>query len=142
MLKNNAVWIGLFSFLMIFSFISTSDAEIWELIIDLNVQNEIISSGDTVVVLGNIVDHTNKPTEGVEVLVRTGADTTKIFTDLAGFFRAELKEFQRIPGIYEVNVVASLDGLIELSSTQLHVRGEPSKVLELQQNIIMNCLKN
>ncbi len=120
---------------MLFSVISIADAEMWELFVDLSVQNQIVSSGDTVIVLGNIVDHANNPIEGVEVLIRTGSDTTKAFTDETGSFRTELREFQRIPGIYEVSVVASLDGLTGLSSTQIHVRGEPSKVLELQEKL-------
>jgi len=44
--------IGLFSFLMLFSFISTTNAELWELIIDVNIQKGEIYPGETVIVTG------------------------------------------------------------------------------------------
>jgi hypothetical protein len=38
--KNKAIVIGLFSFLMIFSTIQTSEAELWELIMGINYRYE------------------------------------------------------------------------------------------------------
>ena len=49
--------IGLFSFLMLFSFISTTNAELWELIIDVNIQKGEIYPGETVIVTGKVVNH-------------------------------------------------------------------------------------
>ena len=57
---KNIVIIGLFSFLMLFSFIPTSEAELWDLLIDLNVQKAIYP-GETVLVTGKVVDHAYKP---------------------------------------------------------------------------------
>ena len=65
--------------MMMFSFIPASDAVLWELIIDLNMEKGVIYSGETVVVTGKVVDHAYDPIRGAEVLVRTGADTTKAF---------------------------------------------------------------
>jgi len=73
--------IGLFSFLMLFSFISTSEAELWDLLIDLNVQKGVIYSGETVVVTGKVVDQAYKPIRGAEIFIRTGSDTAKVLTD-------------------------------------------------------------
>ena len=103
--------IGLFSFLMIFSTIQTSEAELWELIIELNVEKGIVQSGETVVVTGKVVNHAYKPIRGAEVFIRAGAETTKVFTDPWGVFKGEFKDFQRIPGTYTVNVISSWYGM-------------------------------
>jgi len=133
--NSKAVIIGLFSFLMLFSFIPTSEAELWELIIDLNVQKGIIYPGETVVVTGKVVDHAYKPIRGAEVFIRTGSDTTKASTDPEGVFRAEFKDFQRIPGFYSVNVIASWNGMTGLTSTQFQVKGDVSPVSALQEKL-------
>ncbi len=135
MFNNKAVLIGLFSFLMLFSFIPTSDAELWELIIDLNVQKGVIYSGETVVVTGKVVDHAYEPIRGAELLIRTGADTTKAFTDPDGVFRGEFKDFQRTPGTYAVNVIASWYGMTGLTSTQFQVKGDISPMSALQEKL-------
>jgi len=127
--------IGLFSFLMLFSFIPTSEAELWDLVIDLNLEKGAIYSGETVVVTGKVVDHASKPAIGAEVLIRTGSDTTIAFTDPYGVFRGEFEDFQRIPGTYAVNVIASWNGKIGLSSTQFQVKGDFSPVSALQEKL-------
>jgi len=125
--------IGLFSFLMLFSFIPASEAELWDLLIDLNVQKGVIYSGETVIVTGKVVDHAYKPIIEAEVFIRTGSDTTIAFTDPYGVFRGEFKDFQRVPGTYAVNVIASLNGMTGLSSTQFQVKGDISPVSALQE---------
>ena len=127
--------IGLFSFLMLFSFISTADAKLWELVIDLNVEKEYIYSGETVVITGKVVDQAYKPIRGAEVFIRTGAETTKAFTDPWGIFKAEINDFQRIPGTYKVNVIASWYGMTGLTSTQFQVKGDVSPVSALQEKL-------
>ncbi len=135
MFNNKAIVIGLFSFLMLFSFISTSEAELWELVIDVNVQKGTIYPGETVVVTGKVVDHAYKPIRGAEVFIRTGSDTTKAFTDPEGVFRGEFNDFQRIPGTYSVNVIASWYGMTGLTSTQFQVKGDVSPVSALQEKL-------
>ncbi len=129
------IGVGLVSFLMLFSLIPASNAELWELVIDLNVEKGAIYSGETLVITGKVVDHSYKPIRGAEVLVRTGADTTKAFTDPWGVFKAEFKDFERVPGMYTVNVIASWYGMTGLTSTQFQVKGEASQVSLLQQQL-------
>jgi len=117
--KNKAIVVGLFSFLMLFSFIPTSEAELWDLIIDLNVQKGVIYSGETVIVTGKVVDHAYKPVIEAEILIRTGSDSTIAFTDSFGVFKGEFEDFQRVPGTYAVNVIASLNGMTGLSIVHL-----------------------
>ncbi|RMW39908.1 MAG: carboxypeptidase regulatory-like domain-containing protein [Nitrosopumilus sp.] len=127
--------VGIFSFLMIFSAMQTSEAELWELIIDLNVEKGAIVSGETLVVTGKVVDHAYKPIRGAEVLVRTGSETTKAFTDPWGVFRGEFENFERVPGTYTINVVATWYGMTGLETTQVQVKGDASQVSLLQQKL-------
>jgi hypothetical protein len=120
---------------MLFSFIPSSQAVLWEFVVELDVENGVVQSGDTVVVTGRVVDHAYEPTRGVEVLIRTGTDTTKAFTDTDGTFRGEFVDFQRVPGTYIVNVVASWYGMTGLASTEFQVKGDSSPVSILQQQL-------
>ena len=120
---------------MIFSTIQTSEAELWELIIDMSVENGIIQSGETVVVTGKVVNHAYNPIRGAEVFIRAGAETTKVFTDPWGVFKGEFKDFQRIPGTYTVNVISSWYGMTGLSSAQFQVKGDVSPVSALQEKL-------
>jgi len=94
-----------------------------------------VNSGDTVIITGKVVDHAYHPTRGVEVLVRTGADTTKAFTNPDGEFKAQFVDFQRVPGTYIVNVVASWYGMTGMASTEFQVKGDSSPVSILQQQL-------
>ncbi|RMW35804.1 MAG: carboxypeptidase regulatory-like domain-containing protein [Nitrosopumilus sp.] len=127
--------VGIFSFLMIFSAIQTSEAELWELLIDLNVEKGAIVSGETLVVTGKVVDHAYKPIRGAEVLIRTGSETTKAFTDPWGVFRGEFENFERVPGTYTINVVATWYAMTGLETTQVQVKGDASPVSLLQQKL-------
>ncbi|AJM92730.1 carboxypeptidase-like regulatory domain-containing protein [Nitrosopumilus piranensis] len=127
--------VGIFSFLMLFSFIQTSEAELWELVIDLNMEKSAIVSGETVVITGKVVDHAYNPIQGAEVLIRTGSDTTKAFTDPEGVFRGEFKDFDKIPGTYTINVIATWNGMTGLKTTQFQVKGDISPVSALQEKL-------
>ena len=135
MYRSKSVVTGLLAFLMLFSFISTSQAELWEFVVEANVENGVVYSGDTVIVTGRVVDHAYEPTRGVEVLIRAGSDTTKTYTTPDGHFRVEFENFQRIPGTYIVNVVASWYGMTGLTSTEFQVKGDATPVSALQQKL-------
>ena len=128
--------IGALALVMLFSVIPASQATLWELIISLNVETGSIYSGDNLVVSGKVVDHAYKPIRGAEVLVRAGSDTTKAFTDPDGVFRATFVDFQRVPGTYTINVVASWYGMTGLATTQFQVKGEASSFSVLQQQLL------
>jgi len=127
--------IGLFSFLMLFSIVSTSQAELWKLVIDVNVEKEAIYSGDSVLITGEVVDQAYKPIRGAEVFIKAGSYTTKAFTDPWGVFRGEIKNFERIPGTYIVNVIGSWYGMTGLSSTEFQVKGDISPISALQEKL-------
>jgi hypothetical protein len=133
--KNRLLGIGLFSFLMLFSIISTSHAELWELVIEVNVEKGAIYSGDSIIITGKVVDQAYDPIRGAEVFIKAGSYTTKAFTDPEGVFRGEIKDFERIPGTYIVNVIGSWYGMTGLSSTEFQVKGDVSPVSELQEKL-------
>ena len=133
--KSKSAIIGIVSFLMLVSFVQTSEAELWELIIDAEVSKGAITPGETLAITGKVVDHAYKPIRGAEVLIRTGAETTKAFTDPWGVFHGEFKDFQRVPGTYTVNIVGSWYGMTGLTSTEFQVKGDASQVSILQQKL-------
>ena len=122
--RSKSTAIGLISFLMLFSLIQTSQAELWEFIVEADVEKNIVHSGDAVVVTGKVVDQAYKSTRGVEILIRAGSETTKAFTSPDGTFRGEFTEFKRIPGTYVVNVIASWYGMTGMTNTQFQVKGD------------------
>ncbi len=135
MYRSKTIVTGLFAFLMLFSFIPTSQAELFEFVVVANVENVSVYPGDTVVVTGRVVDHAYESYSGIEVFIRAGSDTTKAFTSHDGYFRGEFENFQRIPGTYIVNVVASWYGMTGLTSTEFQVKGDATPVSALQQKL-------
>ncbi len=133
--NDKAIVIGLCSFVILFSFIPTSQAVLWDFIVELDMEKDTIHSGDTVVVTGRVVDHAYHPARSVEVLVRTGTDTTKAFTNPAGEFKAQFVDFQRVLGTYTVNAVASWGGMAGLAYTEFQVKGDASPISILQQQL-------
>ena len=133
--SDKTIVIGLCSFIILFSFIPTSQAVLWDFIVELDMEKDVIYSGDTIVVTGKVVNHAEHPTRGVEVLVRTGTDTVKTFTNPDGEFKVQFVDFQGVSGTYTVNAVASWYGITGLASTEFQVKGEVSPVLILQQKL-------
>ncbi len=135
MFSNKAIVTGLVSLLMIFSFIPTSEAELWELLIDVSVPKGAIYPGENVGITGKVVDHAYKPISNAEVFIRTGADTTQVFTNPSGEFWGTFGNFQKIPGTYKVNVIASFEGMTGLASTEFQVKGDVTLVSTLQDKL-------
>ncbi len=135
MLKNSILTGTFCSLLILISVIPNSDAELWDLIVNVNVEKKAIHPGETVTVKGKIVDHSNNPVKGAEVNLRTSGDIVKIFTNSEGLFRGEFKNFQKTPGTYTINVIAVLEGKTGLTSTEVHVNGEISQVIILEEKL-------
>ena len=133
--NSKIIAIGIFSFLMMISTVSTSEAKLWELLIEVDVENRSIYPNETVKIKGKVVDHAYNPIRGAEVLIRTGGDTTKAFTDPSGVFVGELKGMERIPGTYKVDVVATWYGKTGLTNTEFLVKGESSHVSDLERKL-------
>ena len=127
--------IGLFLFLMLFSFVQTSESTSFGLVIDANMQEESIYPGESVIVTGKVVNQAYKTYPGIEVVIRTGSETTKDFTDTEGIFRGEIRDFGGVPGTYTVDIVASGYGMTGIHSIEFQLKGEPSRIIALQQKL-------
>ena len=136
LLKTEAGFIGLFLFVIVFSFIPISEAELWDLIIEINVNKG--NHPNQVEISGMVVDQAYKPISDAEIFIRSGSDTTKAFSDSEGGFTAEFEEFDRIPGTYTVNAIAKFQGKIGIKTTQYIVRGEVSPVSILEEQLSTN----
>lgn len=121
--------------MMIFSILPMAEAKLWELVVDVNVQNGSIISGETVSITGRVVDHAYKPVNGAEVTLRTGTDTLKVFTDVEGMFATEFKDMDKTGGTYIINIVAVLDEMRGMTTTSFLIKGEASHASLLQQQL-------
>lgn len=98
-------------------------------------KKDSIYPGESVVVTGKVSNQAYKTHPGIEVIIRAGSETIKVFTDTEGIFRGEIKDFRGVPGIYTVNVVASWYGMTGIQNTEFQLKGEPSPAIALQQKL-------
>ena len=133
--KTITLGVPLFAILILTSFVPNSEAELWELVVDLELEKAAIHSGQTVKISGIVVDHSYQPISGADVLIRTGADSMKTQTDSQGEFIVEFADFKRVSGTYIINVVVSSDGKTGMTSTEFKVLGDSSPVLSLQEKL-------
>ena len=59
--------LGLIAVLILIPLAITSDAVLWDLIIQVNVENAPLFSGDSPIISGNILDHASKPVKDANV---------------------------------------------------------------------------
>ena len=124
---RNTAFVGFFTVLLLFPLASISEATQWDLLIQANVDNSPIYSGERPIVSGVIVDHASKPVPKASVNIKSGAMSIFTITSQSGEFMAELGKQERLPGSYIVNISASSqDGKTGIASIQFHVKGELS----------------
>ena len=101
------VFFAVFSMLILFPLASNSEAVLWDLQIEANVENAPLYSGERPIVSGMITDHASKPVQKATVNVRS--ETMSIFTTTSqsGEFQIELGKHERLPGNYIVNISAN-----------------------------------
>ena len=118
---------GILGFSLLFSNLPLSESVLWDLIIDVKLEQSSLYVGVIPVVFVSVTDHASKPVSEAEVKVRLYSDSKTILTDTTGIFKVEFSEFDGLPGNYIVNVVATTsDGKIGLASTEFQVKGELS----------------
>jgi hypothetical protein len=115
----------IFSILLLAPSISHSQAVLWDLQIQANVENSPLYSGDRPIVSGMIVDHASKPVYNATVNIRSEAMSIVTTTSQSGEFQVELGKHERLPGNYIVNISAkTIDGTTGISSIQFQVKGD------------------
>jgi len=116
---------GILGFSLLFSNLPLSESVLWDLIIDVKLEQSPLYVGEIPVVSVSVTDHASKPVYGAEVKVRLHSDSITTLTDTTGSFKVEFSEFDGLPGNYIVNVMATTnDGKIGLASTEFQVTGE------------------
>ena len=116
--------------------ISVSEAELWDLIILVDMENGVILPGQSPIIAGIIVDHASKPVSQVHVNIRSGQESIFTVTDENGQFRAELGSFDRMPGTHLVNVIGnSIDGKTGIGNTEFLVKGDVTQFTALEEKL-------
>ena len=122
--------------LLLFPLASTSEAIQWDLLIQANVENSPLYSGDRPIVSGIILDHASKPVHKATVNIKSGTMSIFTTTSQSGEFMAELGKQDRIPGNYIVNISAtSLEGKTGITSIQFQIKGELAVTTVNQEKI-------
>ena len=112
-----------------------ADAELWDLVINSEIEKGAIHQGESVKVKGKVVDHAYEPIRGAEVLIKTGTDTIRTFTDPHGNFKGEFKDFQKTPGTYKINIIATWYEMMGITSMEFQVKGEVTSISGLQEKL-------
>jgi len=116
---------GILGFSLLFSNLPLSESVLWDLIIDIKLEQSPLYVGEIPVVSISVTDHASKPVSGAEVKVRLHSDSITVLTDTTGSLKVEFSEFDGLPGNYIVNVLATTnDGKIGLASTEFQVKGD------------------
>ncbi|MDX1441101.1 MAG: carboxypeptidase-like regulatory domain-containing protein [Nitrosopumilaceae archaeon] len=104
---------------------SNSQATLWDLQIQANVENSPIISGERPIVTGIIIDHASKPVSKAAVIVKSESMVISTITSIDGKFQVELGKHERIPGNYLVSISASTEnGETGMVSIQYQVKGD------------------
>jgi len=122
---KNKPFFGIFAVLLLIPLASSSEATLWDLQIQANVENSFIISGERPIVSGVIIDHASKAVHKADVIIKSQSMSIFTTTSQSGEFRVELGKHERIPGNYIVTISASTeDGKTGISSIQFQVKGE------------------
>ena len=124
MLKNKAVLLGLFSIFALSMLIPASEAVLWNLIIQTGIDNAKILPQEAPIISGRITDHASKPVNDTQVHISTRHDSLFTTTNEQGEFRVQLGHYNRMPGTYIVNIIATApDGKTGIANTEFQVKG-------------------
>lgn len=133
-MSNKIIFLGILSVFAIM-LIPASDAVLWDLIIQTNVEYSISLPG-TPIISGVVIDHASKPVKDATVSIRTGDGTTITSTNEEGKFTMELSNIKRITGNYIVNIIATTaDGKTGITSTEFQIIGEFTKSSVIEEKL-------
>jgi len=110
-------------FLLISNF-QMADSTLWDLLIEVNLEQNSIYQGEVPIVFGYVFDHAGKPVSDVDIKIRLGEDSIDIKSDVTGTFVVEFPNFAGIPGYHIVDVFATSGEKIGIKSTNFQVKGD------------------
>jgi len=136
MLKNTAILLGVFSVFALSMLIPASDAVLWNLIIQAGVDNAKILPEEVPTISGRITDHASNPVKDVQIHISTRHDSLFTTTSEQGEFSVQLSHYNRMPGTYMVNIIATApDGKTGISNTQFQVIGELTTTSAIEEKL-------
>lgn len=115
-----------------------ANAELWDLLIQINVEKGTINVDEVPKISGVVTDHAGKVIPDAQIRVRSGQISLLTTSDAEGKFQAQLGGENRIPGTYIINIMASTDdGRMGVANSEFVVRGalNPSSATE---NLLSN----
>ena len=122
--------------------IPSSESLLWDVLIDANVEEPIITSEEIPVIFGNTVDHAGKPIADAQVQIRMGPEAVLVYTNSTGGFYYEAVGIPMYPGVHIVNVMAtSPEGKVGMTSLDFRVSGDvevysdTAKILQTQEAV-------
>ena len=125
---RNQLFLGIFALLLVIPLASNSEAKLWDLQIQANVENSPIVSGERPIVSGMVIDHASKPVPNASINVKSESMSITTHTSQSGEFIVELGRHERLPGNYMVTISASTDsGSTGINTIQYQVKGEISQ---------------
>jgi len=128
--------IGIITILAIIPIIPASNAELWDLIILVDIENGTIHPGQAPTVTGMVVNHASSPVGFVQIHIRSGQESVFTNTDENGHFKATLSDANRVPGTYIVNIVGKTsDGKTGIATTQFQVKGDLTRTSILEEKL-------
>jgi len=133
MFKNIIIFSVLFSIFVISTSVPSSNAALWDLIIEATVESGPVFQGETPIISGRVTDHASNPIKSAQVHITTGQNSVLTTTDESGLFKIELANFSGIPGTYVVNIIATTsDGKTGMMSTDFQIKGTltPTSAIE------------
>jgi len=103
-MNTGTILTGLIVAVILISNLQMSDSNLWDLIIEVNLEQNPLQVGENPVVFGSVVDHAGDPILDAEVKIRLGQNSIQTTTDNLGVFVVEFSEFSEIPGSYVVKI--------------------------------------
>ncbi len=130
------VLLGLFSVFASSMLIPASDAVLWNLIIQASIDNAKISPEEIPTISGRVTDHASNPVKDVKIQISTRHDSLVVTTDEQGEFSVQLSHYNRMPGTYIVNIIATApDGKTGITNTEFQVKGELTTTSAVEEKL-------
>jgi len=115
-------------FMFSLSSIPTSEAKLWDFIMDVNFVKNPIPKGENPILVGTIVDHAYNPVSGIDIKIFFGGESHILKSDERGEFGKQFESDDLKSRTYSVQLIAtSDDGKMGMKRTTLQIEGHVEK---------------
>ena len=124
------------SCMFILSNIPNSEATLWDYVIDIELNQNPISEGKNVVLIGTVVDHAYRPVSNVDVKISFAGDSYMVKTDRHGEFGKQLNSHDLKPRTYTIHILATTDDEKKgMARTALQIDGHTPKTAKYERQL-------